>query len=182
MLVMKWTKDNFRVCWEKCLSVSSNAEREHSDILVLKSEFNTAWNYFSAHELGDVILGYWRTWFNQADTNHFDTQNGHGQGQCWMRGSGNRTTHKMGSENGHGQGVLDARVRKWSYALSERLKWTWMRSVLHGTGKRIGTDKVSVGCEVTKLHYAHSEKQKWTWTRSVLDARVRERNYALSER
>jgi len=76
-LVMKWMKDNFKVRWEKRINDSSNAEREHSDVLVLKSEFNTAWNYFSAHELGDVVLGYWRTWMNQADSDQFDAQAGY---------------------------------------------------------------------------------------------------------
>jgi len=73
---MKWMKDNFRGRWEKRISVSSNAEREHNDVLVLKSSFNTAWNYFSAHELGDVVLGYWRTWSIQAAENHFDNDKG----------------------------------------------------------------------------------------------------------
>ena len=76
-LVMKWMRDNFRVRWEKRLSVNSDVEREHNDVLVLKSEFNTAWNYFQAHELGDVVLGYWRTWMNQADNDQFDAQAGY---------------------------------------------------------------------------------------------------------
>jgi len=76
-LVMKWMKDNFKTRWEKRISVGSNADREHDDVLVLKSEFNTAWNYFSAHELGDVVLGYWRTWMNQADNDQFDNQSGY---------------------------------------------------------------------------------------------------------
>jgi len=75
-LVLKWMKDNFKVRWEKRISVSSNAEHEHNDVLVLKSSFNTAWNYFSAHELGDVVLGYWRTWCIQAAENHFNSNEG----------------------------------------------------------------------------------------------------------
>jgi hypothetical protein len=43
----------------------------HDDILVLKSEFNTAWNYFSAKELGDTVLGYWRGWLAAAESNTF---------------------------------------------------------------------------------------------------------------
>ncbi|KAL7283876.1 hypothetical protein ACG7TL_001146 [Trametes sanguinea] len=34
---------------------------------ILKSTYNTAWNYFSAKELGDEILGYWRSWYERAD-------------------------------------------------------------------------------------------------------------------
>jgi hypothetical protein len=44
---------------------------------VLKSQFNSAWNYFSAHELGETVLGYWQAWFDQADINHFDNNNGY---------------------------------------------------------------------------------------------------------
>jgi hypothetical protein len=40
-------------------------------VLVLKSEFNTAWNYFSAKELGDTVLGYWRGWLAAAESNAF---------------------------------------------------------------------------------------------------------------
>jgi len=76
-LVMKWMKDNFKTRWEKRINEGSNAEREHSDVLVLKSEFNTSWNYFSAHELGETVLGYWRTWMNQADSDQFDAQAGY---------------------------------------------------------------------------------------------------------
>jgi hypothetical protein len=66
-LVLKWTKDNFQVRWHKRLTISST-KQEHGDILVLKSEFNTAWNYFSAKELGDTILGYWRGWLAAAES------------------------------------------------------------------------------------------------------------------
>jgi hypothetical protein len=76
-LVMKWMRDNFKTRWEKRISVNSKVEREHDDVLVLKSQFNSAWNYFSAHELGETVLGYWRTWFDQADINRFDNNNGY---------------------------------------------------------------------------------------------------------
>jgi hypothetical protein len=41
-------------------------------VLVLKSKFNTAWNYFSAKELGDTVLGYWRGWLAAAESNNFN--------------------------------------------------------------------------------------------------------------
>jgi len=41
-LIMKWMRDNYATRWEKCISVNGNVSREHSDVLVLKSEFNTA--------------------------------------------------------------------------------------------------------------------------------------------
>ena len=68
-LVYSWMRDNIAERWKKRLDESREGERQHADVLVLKSEFNTAWNYFSARELGDTVLGYWRTYLQQADTN-----------------------------------------------------------------------------------------------------------------
>jgi hypothetical protein len=42
-------------------------DRESEGVLVLKTEYNKAWNYFNAKELGDTILGYWREWYKRAD-------------------------------------------------------------------------------------------------------------------
>lgn len=69
-LVAKWTRENFTARWEKRLNVTvKNADLEA--VLVLKSEFNTAWNYFSAKELGDTILNYWRSWLVHAENNNY---------------------------------------------------------------------------------------------------------------
>jgi hypothetical protein len=46
----------------------------YNDVLVLKSEFNTALNYFSAKELGDTILGYWHSWLATTELNTFSIQ------------------------------------------------------------------------------------------------------------
>ncbi|TBU65182.1 hypothetical protein BD310DRAFT_764393, partial [Dichomitus squalens] len=44
-------------------------KQEDADgVLVLKSEFNTAWNWFNAKELGETILGYWKTWYEKAES------------------------------------------------------------------------------------------------------------------
>jgi hypothetical protein len=43
----------------------------HDNVLVLKSEFNTAWNYFSAKELGDTVLGYWCGWLAAVESNSY---------------------------------------------------------------------------------------------------------------
>ena len=67
-LVIHWTKSNIGQRWQNRLR---DNRREHSDVLVLKSEFNTAWNYFSASELGDIVLGYWRGWLAAAESNNF---------------------------------------------------------------------------------------------------------------
>jgi hypothetical protein len=68
-LVINWTRSNIKERWQKRLN---NNQREHDDILVLKSEFNTAWNYFSAKELGDTVLGYWRSWLAAAESNTYN--------------------------------------------------------------------------------------------------------------
>jgi len=54
-LVTNWTRSNIGQRWQNRLS---DNRREHGNVLALKSEFNTAWNYFSAKELGDTVLGY----------------------------------------------------------------------------------------------------------------------------
>lgn len=67
-LVLRWLKDNIQERWHKRLSED---RREPAELLVLKSEFNTAWDYFNATELGETILGYWRTWLTKADSGDF---------------------------------------------------------------------------------------------------------------
>ena len=62
-LVLKWLKDNVSERWEKRLSVT---DRPVEEVLVLKTNFNTAWNFFSARELGDTVLGYWREYCIRA--------------------------------------------------------------------------------------------------------------------
>ena len=72
-LVLKWTKDNITTCWHNHLMIPEN-KQEHDDVLVLKSEFNTTWNYFNAKELGDTILGYWHGWLAAAESGSFSTR------------------------------------------------------------------------------------------------------------
>jgi hypothetical protein len=67
-LVINWTKSNIVGCWQNRLA---DNRRVHDDVLVLKSEFNTAWNYFSTKELGDTVLGYWCGWLAAAESNTF---------------------------------------------------------------------------------------------------------------
>lgn len=69
-LVQKWTRENFAVRWQKRLEAAAPraSDAEHDAVLVLKSEYNTAWNYFSAKELGDTVLGYWRDYCCRAES------------------------------------------------------------------------------------------------------------------
>jgi hypothetical protein len=57
-LVYKWAQENISVRWSQRFS----NRRENTDVLVLKSVYKTAWNYFNAKELGDTIFNYWREW------------------------------------------------------------------------------------------------------------------------
>src|ERR1700733_2275893 len=67
-LVVNWTRTNITTRWQNRLN---NNQRPHEDLLVLKSSFNTAWNYFNATELGDTVLGYWRGWLAAAESNAY---------------------------------------------------------------------------------------------------------------
>ena len=44
------------------------------EVLILKSKFYTAWNYFNATELGNTILGYWCEWIEHAEHHNFDEE------------------------------------------------------------------------------------------------------------
>jgi hypothetical protein len=67
-LVQSWLKKYSTNCWAKRLSEEVKCQ---SELLVLKSEFNEAWNYFSAKELGSTIIEYWRNWINHAKVGNF---------------------------------------------------------------------------------------------------------------
>jgi hypothetical protein len=66
--VQKWLRTSAQERWTKKYTARS---RDSTNVLVLKSEYNLAWNYFSARELGDTVIGYWRTWLNKADLREF---------------------------------------------------------------------------------------------------------------
>jgi len=83
-LVYYWLRDNFTKRWENRLIVKDQADA--ADVLVLKTSFNTAWNYFNAHELGEQVLGYWRTWMDQAANDHYDFNSGFGRVDGFLGG------------------------------------------------------------------------------------------------
>ena len=70
-LCHKWLKDNMTKRWQNRLN---EVRPEREDVLVLKGQFNTAWNYFNARELGDKLLGFWRTWLARAQADQYDGQ------------------------------------------------------------------------------------------------------------
>ena len=63
-LVVQWLSNNIKERWGKRLNTET---RESPDVLVLKTEYNSAWNYFNATELGKTILEYWREWLDRAE-------------------------------------------------------------------------------------------------------------------
>ena len=64
-LIKSWFKKYTAERWNKRLNEAQKSSVQ--EVLVLKSEFNTAWNYFSASQLGDTIIGYWREYLARAD-------------------------------------------------------------------------------------------------------------------
>lgn len=68
-LVEAWLKNNVANKWAKRLEQKTT--NDTNDVLVLKTVYNTAWNYFSARELGDRVLGYWKTYAEQAKSEDF---------------------------------------------------------------------------------------------------------------
>jgi hypothetical protein len=70
--VHKWLRSNLSKRWNERLAVKTASES--SDILVLKTQYNLAWNYFNAHQLGDTIFDYWREWLERADAGNFNQQ------------------------------------------------------------------------------------------------------------
>jgi hypothetical protein len=67
-LVLTWLRNNIKERWENRLNDNKPAREQ---VLVLKSEFNTTWNYFNATELGNTIMHFWRDWLQHAEKSEF---------------------------------------------------------------------------------------------------------------
>jgi hypothetical protein len=68
--VYSWTKNNIQERWNKHLN---NNKGQHDQVLVLKSEFNTAWDYFNVSELGKTIIEFWCDWIQHAKEGKYNT-------------------------------------------------------------------------------------------------------------
>ncbi|KAI0073048.1 hypothetical protein K474DRAFT_1565006, partial [Panus rudis PR-1116 ss-1] len=69
-----WLKCNVSKRWEHRLRDTPDDKisgANKAQLLVLKSYYNQAWNYFSAKELGDAMLGYWREWASRAQRGEY---------------------------------------------------------------------------------------------------------------
>ena len=64
-VVKHWLKEYTAKRWQSRLS--EPIQREHEETLVLKSEFNIAWQYFQPSKLQEAIFGYWRDYLDRAD-------------------------------------------------------------------------------------------------------------------
>ena len=69
-LVHKWYYSNLQVRWAKKLE---NRPEPTADTLVLKTEYNLAWDYFNAHQLGQTIFDYWGEWLRRHDSGSYNT-------------------------------------------------------------------------------------------------------------
>jgi len=70
-LLLTWRRNKLKERWDNRLSIK---EKETDAVLVLKTEFNTAWNFFGATALGDTILGYMRSWLYKAERMEFSPE------------------------------------------------------------------------------------------------------------
>ena len=70
-LELHWLKDNITEGWTKRLHV---IKMDKPEVLVLKSKFNTARNYFNATKLGNNILGYWCNWIECTEKHEFNAE------------------------------------------------------------------------------------------------------------
>jgi hypothetical protein len=71
-LVRKWTKENFAKRWQSRLSEKPTTKADdHEHLFVLKTVFNTAWDYFNAKEVENSLISYWREWLARAEDNRY---------------------------------------------------------------------------------------------------------------
>jgi hypothetical protein len=59
-------KENIAERWNRRL-VETSVQTTPEDVLVLKSHYNTAWNYFSAQKLHDIVSDQWNRWLKAAE-------------------------------------------------------------------------------------------------------------------
>jgi hypothetical protein len=65
---------NIQERWTKRFADRSTDSKQSPDVLVLKTEYNLAWNYFNASELGTVIFEYWHEWLNRANAGAYNAE------------------------------------------------------------------------------------------------------------
>jgi hypothetical protein len=141
--VHKWLYSNYTRRWENRLK-DRQVQGDSANILVLKSQYNLAWNYFNAHQLGDVIFDYWREWLRRADSGNFDAEYP-------------APPSKKGPQNPYWDiretDIFNSRVivsRKRTRNLLD-LTNLWKRSVLQGIEEQALDDIVNTAAQYTAL-------------------------------
>ena len=72
-IVKSWCRTNIQERWEK--RYASRIIPEHDEgVLVLKSQFDDHWNWFSATKLGETVVGYWKEWLERARSNNYSAE------------------------------------------------------------------------------------------------------------
>jgi hypothetical protein len=59
-------RENIAERWKNRL-LETTSKSEPEDVLVLKSFYNSAWNYFSAQKLHDIVSDQWNRWLKAAE-------------------------------------------------------------------------------------------------------------------
>ena len=70
--VHKWLRSNITKRWNERLM--ARQPQGSADVLVLKTQYNLAWNYFNTSQLGDTIFNYWREWLSRANTGTYNSE------------------------------------------------------------------------------------------------------------
>jgi hypothetical protein len=125
-VVTAWLSKHYKERWEKRLLVTEQGEKSaNTNVLVLKTEFNTAWNYFSASELGDTILKYWREWLERCERREFSLEFPRPSDADFAYATsalpGLTLTHTSVTESDDGNGLYIADVRKLSVSSSRMI-------------------------------------------------------------
>ncbi|KAF9254015.1 hypothetical protein L218DRAFT_804452, partial [Marasmius fiardii PR-910] len=68
-----WTKSYKEARWKNRLSDKEVNVTDES-LLVLKTEFNLAWNYFSAAEIQSTMVDWWTEWLSRAETGNYSSE------------------------------------------------------------------------------------------------------------
>jgi hypothetical protein len=68
---MHWIKNNATERWNKR---HNETVAPSDELLVLKSSYNTGWNYLNTKELTETILGFWTEWITRAKASNYSKE------------------------------------------------------------------------------------------------------------
>jgi len=128
--VHNWLYKNLSKRWESRLS--QNDDHERAKVLVLKTQYNLAWNYFNAQKLGDVIFNYWKEWLLRSTLKEFNAE---------FPAPSEKDAATVADVNFSDSDILNSRLilsRKRTRNFID-LSNLWKRTVLHGIeGQALG--------------------------------------------